>query len=150
MRPGARDGLVEQAGERLALAQRNAGELPPVDDHGLGELVSNGVGLLLQGVRREDVARGQVVSQPGAMTAHTGFEARVCFRRDNRPTHAKFYIRTSDVPGSVRYLPTGDLKDASRVGVRLTQPIAVAVGDRFTIGRERRTLGFGMVTEVIT
>jgi elongation factor Tu len=117
-----------------------------LDEAGPGETV----GLLLRNVRREGVARGQVVAAVGSATAHTGFEARVSFRRDNRPTQAEFDFRAVDVPGSVRYLPAGDVKDASRVGVRLTLPVAMAVGDRFTVRREGRTVGFGMVTEVTT
>lgn len=84
------------------------------------------------------------------VAARTGFKAWVCFQRDNRPTQAQFSFRTADVPGSVRYLPTIDVRYVSRIGVRLTQPVALAVGDRFTVSRDGRSAGFGMVTEVTT
>ncbi|MEU8896537.1 elongation factor Tu [Nocardia sp. NPDC048505] len=119
------------------------------------------VGLLLRGVRREDVERGQVVVKPGTTTPHTEFEAQVYilgkneggrhtpFFNNYRP---QFYFRTTDVTGVVT-LPK-DIEmvmpgDNTEMTVKLIQPIAMDEGLRFAIREGGRTVGAGRVTRIL-
>jgi elongation factor Tu len=119
------------------------------------------IGVLLRGTKREEVERGQVLSKPGAITPHTRFEAEVYvlskeeggrhtpFFKGYRP---QFYFRTTDVTGSVE-LPEGTEMvmpgDNITIGVELHTPIAMDPGQRFAIREGGRTVGAGVVTEVI-
>ncbi|GAB2645486.1 elongation factor Tu [Nocardia goodfellowii] len=119
------------------------------------------VGLLLRGVKREDVERGQVVVKPGTTTPHTEFEAQVYilgkaeggrhtpFFNNYRP---QFYFRTTDVTGVVT-LPK-DIEmvmpgDNTEMTVKLIQPIAMDEGLRFAIREGGRTVGAGRVTKIL-
>jgi elongation factor Tu len=119
------------------------------------------VGLLLRGVKREDVERGMVVVKPGSNTPHTEFEATVYvlskeeggrhtpFFQNYRP---QFYFRTTDVTGVVT-LPEGTEMvmpgDNTSMNVQLIQPIAMEEGLRFAIREGGRTVGAGRVTKIL-
>ncbi|GGM18233.1 elongation factor Tu [Dactylosporangium sucinum] len=119
------------------------------------------VGLLLRGIKREDVERGMVVVKPGSNTPHTEFEATVYilskeeggrhtpFFQNYRP---QFYFRTTDVTGVVT-LPEGTEMvmpgDNTTMSVQLIQPIAMEENLRFAIREGGRTVGAGRVTKII-
>ncbi|MCX5007872.1 elongation factor Tu [Streptomyces sp. NBC_00638] len=118
------------------------------------------VGLLLRGVKREDVERGQVVIKPGSVTPHTRFEARAyILSKDEGGRHTpffdnyrpQFYFRTTDVTGVVT-LPRGTEMvmpgDNTTMEVELIQPIAMEEGLKFAIREGGRTVGAGQVTKI--
>ncbi len=119
------------------------------------------VGLLLRGIKREDVERGQVICKPGSITPHTEFEAQVyILSKDEGGRHTpfygnyrpQFYFRTTDVTGVVT-LPEGTEMvmpgDNTDMKVDLIQPIAMDEGMGFTIREGGRTVGAGRVTKII-
>ncbi|OLR91953.1 caspase, EACC1-associated type [Actinokineospora bangkokensis] len=106
------------------------------------------VALLFRDVRRRDVAGAQIVALSGSVAAHIDFYSCVCFLSGNRPKRADFYFHGVEISGLIRFLPTDDAKSSSRVGVRLVSSVAMAVGDRFTVRQDDKTVGFGMVTEI--
>jgi elongation factor Tu len=119
------------------------------------------VGLLLRGIKREDVERGQVVVKPGTTTPHTEFEAQVyILSKDEGGRHTpffnnyrpQFYFRTTDVTGVVT-LPEGTEMvmpgDNTEMSVVLIQPIAMEEGLRFAIREGGRTVGAGRVTKIL-
>ncbi|MHA6801337.1 elongation factor Tu [Bounagaea algeriensis] len=118
------------------------------------------VGLLVRGVKREDVERGMVVVKPGSTTPHTEFEAQVyVLSKDEGGRHTpffnnyrpQFYFRTTDVTGVVT-LPEGTEMvmpgDNTEMSVQLIQPIAMEEGLRFAIREGGRTVGAGRVTQI--
>ena len=118
-------------------------------------------GLLLRGLRREDVERGQVVVKPGSITPHTSFEANVyILSKDEGGRHnpfysnyrPQFYFRTTDVTGVIT-LPEGTEMvmpgDTTEMTVELIQPIAMEDGLGFAVREGGRTVGSGRVTKVI-
>ena len=129
----------------------------PLDEAWAGE----NCGLLLRGLKRDDVERGQVVLEPGSITPHTEFEANVYIlskdegRRHNpyytnyRP---QYYFRTTDVTGVIT-LPEGTEMvmpgDNTEMTVDLIQPIAMEEGLGFAIREGGRTVGSGRVTKII-
>jgi elongation factor Tu len=119
------------------------------------------VGILLRGIKREEVERGQVLAKPSSITPHTKFEAEIYvlskeeggrhtpFLNNYRP---QFYFRTTDVTGAVQ-LPE-DVKmvmpgDNANLTVELINPIAMDVGLRFAVREGGRTVGAGVVTKII-
>jgi elongation factor Tu len=119
------------------------------------------VGLLLRGVKREDVERGQVVIKPGTNTPHTQFEAQVyILSKDEGGRHTpffnnyrpQFYFRTTDVTGVVT-LPEGTEMvmpgDNTEMSVQLIQPIAMDENLKFAIREGGRTVGAGRVIKII-
>ena len=119
------------------------------------------VGLLLRGVDKEDLERGQVVAKPGSITPHTKFKAQVyVLKQEEGGRHTpffnnyrpQFYFRTTDVTGSVE-LPQGVEMvmpgDNVDMEVSLMQPIAMDKELRFAIREGGRTVGAGVVTEII-
>ncbi|XUL86164.1 elongation factor Tu [Streptomyces galilaeus] len=119
------------------------------------------VGLLLRGVKREDVERGQVVIRPGSVTPHVEFEARAyILSKDEGGRHTpffhnyrpQFYFRTTDVTGVVT-LPKGTEMvmpgDNTTMHVELIQPIAMEEGLKFAIREGGRTVGAGQVTRIV-
>jgi elongation factor Tu len=118
------------------------------------------VGLLLRGLKREDVERGQVVCKPGSITPHTSFEGNVyILSKDEGGRHTpfygnyrpQFYFRTTDVTGVVT-LPEGTEMvmpgDNTEMSVELIQPIAMEEGLEFAIREGGRTVGAGRVTKI--
>ena len=124
-----------------------------------GEAGDN-VGVLLRGIKKEDIVRGQVIAKPGSVTPHTEFEAAVYvltkeeggrhtpFFNNYRP---QFYFRTTDVTGTVT-LPEGTEMvmpgDNVTIGVELITPVAMEEGMRFAIREGGRTVGAGKVAKI--
>jgi elongation factor Tu len=118
------------------------------------------VGLLLRGVKRDDVERGQVIGKPGSVNPHTEFDANVyILSKDEGGRHTpffdnyrpQFYFRTTDVTGVVK-LPEGTEMvmpgDNTEMRVTLIQPIAMEEGLRFAIREGGRTVGAGRVVTI--
>jgi elongation factor Tu len=119
------------------------------------------VGCLLRGTKREEIQRGQVLCKPGSITPHTKFKAEVyCLKKEEGGRHTpffngyrpQFYFRTTDVTG-VANLPEGTEMvmpgDNVQMSIELIQSIAMDQGLRFAIREGGRTVGSGVVTEVI-
>ncbi len=119
------------------------------------------VGCLLRGTKREDIERGQVLCKPGSITPHTKFKAEVyVLKKEEGGRHTpfftgyrpQFYFRTTDVTG-VANLPEGTEMvmpgDNVQMEIELIQPIAMDQGLRFAIREGGRTVGSGVVTEII-
>ena len=119
------------------------------------------IGALLRGTKREEIERGQVLCKPGSITPHTKYKAEVyCLKKEEGGRHTpfvsgyrpQFYFRTTDVTGVVK-LPKGREFVApgenAEMEVELIQPIAMDKGLRFAIREGGRTVGSGVVTEVI-
>ncbi len=119
------------------------------------------VGLLLRGIERKDIERGQVISKPGSITPHTKFKAEAyVLTKEEGGRHTpfftgyrpQFYFRTTDVTG-VAHLPEGVEMvmpgDNVQMSIELIAPIAMEKGLRFAIREGGRTVGAGTVSEVI-
>jgi elongation factor Tu len=119
------------------------------------------VGCLLRGTKREEIERGQVLAKPGTITPHTKFKAEVyCLTKDEGGRHTpffngyrpQFYFRTTDVTGSVQ-LPEGTEMvmpgDNTQMEIELGAPIAMDESLRFAIREGGRTVGSGVVTEIL-
>lgn len=118
------------------------------------------VGLLLRGVEKEDVIRGQVVAKPGSITPHTKFTGQVyVLKKEEGGRHTpfvngyrpQFYIRTTDVTGEVK-LMTGEMAmpgDNVEVEITLIAPVAMEEGMRFAIREGGKTVGAGVVGKII-
>src|SRR6187455_1755277 len=119
------------------------------------------IGALLRGTKREDIERGQVLCKPGSITPHTKFKAEVyCLKKEEGGRHTpffsgyrpQFYFRTTDVTG-IANLPEGTEMvmpgDNVEMTIELIQPIAMDQGLRFAIREGGRTVGSGVVSEVI-
>ncbi|HEV3474792.1 MAG TPA: elongation factor Tu [Actinomycetota bacterium] len=118
------------------------------------------VGVLLRGIDKEDVARGQVLAKPGSITPHTAFDAQVyVLSKDEGGRHTpflngyrpQFYLRTTDVTGEIK-LPEGTEMvmpgDNVEMAVELIAPIALEEGLRFAIREGGRTVGAGRLTKI--
>jgi elongation factor Tu len=119
------------------------------------------VGCLLRGTKRDEIERGQVLCKPGSITPHTKFKAEVyVLKKEEGGRHTpfftgyrpQFYFRTTDVTGVAR-LPEGTEMvmpgDNVQMEIELIQPIAMDQGLRFAIREGGRTVGSGVVSEVI-
>ena len=119
------------------------------------------VGVLVRGIERDDVERGQVLAKPGSITPHTEFEGEIyVLKKDEGGRHTpffkgykpQFYIRTTDVTGEVE-LPEGTEMimpgDNTTVKVKLISPIAMEEGLRFAIREGGKTVGAGVVTKIL-
>jgi elongation factor Tu len=118
-------------------------------------------GALLRGIKREDVERGQVLAKPGSITPHTHFNAEVyVLSKDEGGRHTpffngyrpQFYFRTTDVTGSIKLAEGQEMVmpgDNTTMEIELIQPIAMDPGLRFAIREGGRTVGAGVVTEII-
>jgi len=124
-------------------------------------LAGDNVGCLLRGIKREEIERGQVLAKPGSVTPHTKFKANVyVLTKDEGGRHTpflngykpQFYFRTTDVTGTVK-LPGGVEMvmpgDNIEMEVELMMPIAMEKEVRFAIREGGRTVGAGVVTQVI-
>jgi elongation factor Tu len=123
-------------------------------------VAGDNVGVLLRGIGKDDVERGQVLAKPGSITPHTDFEAQVyVLTKEEGGRHnpffpgyrPQFYFRTTDVTGSIQ-LPEGTQMvmpgDNTEMTVELIAPIAMDEGLRFAIREGGRTVGAGRVTKV--
>ena len=119
------------------------------------------VGLLLRGVDRDDIERGMVIAKPGSIKPHRHFKAEVyVLRKEEGGRHTpfvtgyrpQFYFRTTDVTGEIK-LPSGVEMvmpgDNVNMEVMLVSPVAIEVGLRFAIREGGRTVGAGVVTEML-
>ncbi len=124
------------------------------------------VGCLLRGTKREEIERGQVLCKPGSITPHTKFKAEVyCLKKEEGGRHTpffpgyrpQFYFRTTDVTGVANEFTGSDGSQAEmtmpgdnvQMSIELIQPIAMDKGLRFAIREGGRTVGSGVVTEVV-
>ncbi|MFN9825810.1 MAG: elongation factor Tu [Planctomyces sp.] len=128
----------------------------------LGEgLAGDNVGLLMRGVKKEDIQRGQVLAAPGSIKPHTKFEAEVyVLSKEEGGRHTpffsgyrpQFYFRTTDVTGTTKLLGGADMcmpGDNVRVEVELGKPIALEDNSRFAIREGGKTVGSGVVTKIL-
>jgi len=124
-------------------------------------LAGDNVGILLRGLKKEDVERGQVVAKPGTVTPHTDFEAEVyVLSKEEGGRHTpffkgykpQFYIRTTDVTGEV-ILPEGMEMvmpgDTVKLNIKLISPVALEEKQRFAIREGGKTVGAGVVTKIL-
>jgi len=117
-------------------------------------------GILLRGIERDDIERGQVIAKPGSITPHTEFESEVyVLNKDEGGRHTpffkgykpQFYFRTTDVTGEVELPADKEMVmpgDTVTFKVKLIQPIAMDQGQRFAIREGGRTVGAGVVTKI--
>ena len=119
------------------------------------------VGCLLRGVNRDEIERGQVLAKPGSITPHTEFAAEVyVLKKEEGGRHTpffkgyrpQFYIRTMDITGAIK-LPEGVEMvmpgDNVNMEVELISPVALETGSRFAIREGGRTVGAGVITQII-
>ena len=124
-------------------------------------IAGDNVGCLLRGIQRDEIERGQVLAKPGSITPHTEFNAEVyVLKKEEGGRHTpffkgyrpQFYIRTMDITGEIE-LPAGVEMvmpgDNIKMGVRLISPIALEAGSRFAIREGGRTVGAGVITEIL-
>ena len=117
-------------------------------------------GILLRGLKKEDVERGQVLAKPGSVTPHTEFEAEVyVLTKDEGGRHSpffsnykpQFYIRTTDVTGEITLAPGVEMVmpgDTVKFNVKLIAPVALEEQQRFAIREGGKTVGAGVVTKI--
>mmetsp|Transcript_835 Transcript_835/g.1614 ORF Transcript_835/g.1614 Transcript_835/m.1614 type:complete len:412 (-) Transcript_835:25-1260(-) len=130
-------------------------------------MAGDNVGMLLRGIQKADIQRGMVIAQPGSITPHVAFDAQVYiltkeeggrhtpFFKGYRP---QFYVRTTDVTGKIESLKSDEDNSEMRMvvpgdrvtmSVELVQPIAIEKGMRFAIREGGRTVGAGVVSNVV-
>jgi len=119
------------------------------------------VGVLLRGIKKEDVERGQVISKPGSIKPHTKFKGQVyVLSKEEGGRHTpffngyrpQFFFRTTDVTGNVKLKEGVEMVmpgDNVEIEVELIQPIAMEKQIRFAIREGGKTVGAGRVTEII-
>ncbi|MFN4066535.1 MAG: elongation factor Tu [Thermosynechococcus sp.] len=129
-------------------------------------IAGDNAGLLLRGLKKEDVERGMVIAKPGSITPHTKFEGEVYVlteKEGGRKTpffagyRPQFYVRTTDVTGTITSFTADDGSaaemvmpgDRVKMTVELIQPIAIEQGMRFAIREGGRTIGAGVVSKII-
>ena len=118
-------------------------------------------GLLLRGIERDQIERGQVIAKPGSITPHTEFEAQVyILKKEEGGRHTpfqngykpQFYFRTTDVTGEVELPKDKEIVmpgDTVTFSVKLQAPIAMNDNDRFAIREGGKTVGSGVVTKIV-
>jgi elongation factor Tu len=124
-------------------------------------IAGDNVGILLRGIKKEDIERGQVLAAPGSVTPHTEFEAEVyLLSKEEGGRHTpvfagykpQFYIRTTDVTGEIT-LPEGTEMampgDTINLKIKLIAPVALEEKQRFAIREGGKTVGAGVVTKII-
>ena len=124
-------------------------------------IAGDNVGCLLRGIQREDVERGQVLAKPGSITPHTEFMAEVyVLKKEEGGRHTpffngyrpQFYIRTMDITGAID-MPAGVEMvmpgDNVNMKVELIAPVALEAGSRFAIREGGRTVGAGVITQIL-
>ncbi len=124
-------------------------------------MAGDNVGLLLRGIERDDIERGQVLAKPGSIKPHTDFEAEVyILTKEEGGRHTpffkgykpQFYMRTTDVTGAVELPPNVEMVmpgDNLKFVVTMGQPVALEIGTRFAIREGGRTVGAGVVTKIV-
>ena len=124
-------------------------------------LAGDNVGVLLRGVEKETIERGQVLAKPRSITPHTKFEGEIyVLGKDEGGRHTpffngykpQFYIRTTDVTGEVNLLAGAEMVmpgDNATLEVTLITPVALETQSRFAIREGSRTVGAGVVTKIL-
>jgi elongation factor Tu len=124
-------------------------------------IAGDNVGCLLRGIEREDVERGQVLAKPGSITPHTIFRSQVyVLKKEEGGRHTpffngyrpQFFIRTMDVTGEVILDPGVEMVmpgDNANLTIKLITPVALEVGSHFAIREGGRTVGAGVLTDII-
>ncbi len=129
-------------------------------------MAGDNVGLLLRGVQKKDIERGMVIAKPGSITPHTKFESEVyILKKEEGGRHTpffpgyrpQFYVRTTDVTGTISDFTADDGSEAEMVmpgdrikmTVELINPIAIEQGMRFAIREGGRTVGAGVVSKIL-
>ncbi|WAM05287.1 elongation factor Tu [Mycoplasmopsis cynos] len=124
-------------------------------------IAGDNAGLLLRGVNRDDVERGQVLAKPGSIVPHTEFEAAIyVLKKEEGGRHTpffknykpQFYFRTTDVTGGVEFEGGREMVmpgENVNLKVKLIAPIAVEEGTKFSIREGGRTVGAGSVTKIV-
>ena len=129
-------------------------------------VAGDNVGILLRGIQKNDIERGMVLSAPGSITPHTQFESQVyILTKEEGGRHTpffpgyrpQFYVRTTDVTGKIESFKADDGSEASMVMpgdrikmvVELIQPVAIENGMRFAIREGGRTVGAGVVSNIL-
>jgi len=119
------------------------------------------VGILLRGIERDDIERGQVLAKPGTVTPHTEFDSEVyILSKEEGGRHTpffkgykpQFYVRTTDVTGEVELPADVEMVvpgDTVKMVVKLISPVAIEDGMRFAIREGGRTVGSGVVTKIL-
>jgi len=119
------------------------------------------VGLLLRGIEKKELLRGQVLAKPGSITPHTKFESEVyVLNKEEGGRHTpffsgyrpQFYIRTTDVTGVVQLMGGAEMVmpgDNAKFEVELITPVAMEEGMRFAIREGGHTVGAGVVTKIL-
>ena len=124
-------------------------------------MAGDNAGILIRGIKKEDITRGQVLAKPGTVTPHSEFECEVyILKKEEGGRHTpfftgykpQFYIRTTDVTGETA-LPTGVEMvmpgDTVKLSVKLVTPVALEDNTRFAIREGGKTVGAGVVTKII-
>ncbi|WP_017327002.1 elongation factor Tu [Synechococcus sp. PCC 7336] len=129
-------------------------------------LAGDNVGVLLRGIQKDEIERGMVLAKPGSITPHTKFKSEVyILKKEEGGRHTpffpgyrpQFYVRTTDVTGTIDAFTADDGSDAEMVmpgdrikmAVSLITPIAIEKGMRFAIREGGRTVGAGVVSEIV-
>jgi elongation factor Tu len=129
-------------------------------------MAGDNVGLLLRGIQKDQIERGMVIAKPGSITPHTNFESEVyILKKEEGGRHTpffpgyrpQFYVRTTDVTGTISAFTADDGSDAEMVmpgdrikmTVELINPIAIEQGMRFAIREGGRTVGAGVVSKIL-
>lgn len=124
-------------------------------------MAGDNAGILLRGIKKEDVERGQVIAKPGSVTPHTEFEAEVyVLSKEEGGRHTpffsgykpQFYFRTTDVTGDVTLQQGTEMVmpgDTTKVTVKLIAPVAMEEKQRFAIREGGKTVGAGAITKII-
>jgi len=119
------------------------------------------VGILLRGIEKDDIERGQVIAKPGTITPHTEFEAKIyLLKKEEGGRHTpvftgyrpQVFIRTTDVTGDIKLTEGAEMimpGDNANVNVTLIKPVAMEEGQRFAIREGGLTVGAGAITKVI-
>ena len=129
-------------------------------------IAGDNIGILLRGVQKDDIQRGMVLAEPGTITPHTAFEAEVyILTKEEGGRHTpffagyrpQFYVRTTDVTGTITQFTADDGSQAEMVmpgdrinmSAELINPIAIEQGMRFAIREGGRTVGAGVVSKIL-
>lgn len=129
-------------------------------------VAGDNVGVLLRGIQKEEIQRGMVLAKPGSITPHTAFESQVyILTKDEGGRHTsffagyrpQFYVRTTDVTGKIDSFKADDNSeikmvmpgDRIKMNVTLIQPIAIEKGMRFAIREGGRTVGAGVISNIL-
>ena len=159
-------GIVKVGGEIEMVGIRDTAKTTVTGVEMFRKLLDEGragdnVGVLLRGVGREDIERGQVLAHPGTVSPHTNFECEAyVLTKEEGGRHTpffgnyrpQFYFRTTDVTGSVELLDGKEMVmpgDNVKMRVQLISPIAMDEGDRFAIREGGRTVGAGVISKII-